>query len=534
MNSMWISKSRGLVLLVFFLSLAPYQPAQASGVWGTRPLLGYFALTASLETPLRDGVGLNDFEFGVVETIAHNEADQLKLLFLSSEEIVNNPSISLENKKSVIAAMGYNRKVEDIIYTTDLRLRESLPEKVYARLIDWIERRWLIEQALHGRPMSRVSIIGLRAVRSYEIFATRYESKGGAYVVALPDKCLKFANGGLPTCNDLGYQPGSGYSVAISYKSGVGVLVGESGPWNVDDNFWSSTIDPQPRRKFADLAVGMPEAQAAYFNGYNNGLDQYGRKVTAPFAIDLAFKVGDDIGLPPKKNDWITVSFLWTADWGGKANKPGKQGNALAGTSIAPAPTSNIIPQVKTVTPAADGSITHVVKAGETLWAIAVAYNMRVAQIQFLNNMGQTVVIYEGQKLKIKEAGPTWTPAPGTSGPTEFITSGTQSSVLTKEARQTDKSVQKTENAATSQLSKTPSTETPVQTILMTQNLAITSTNSMNVVTKRPEGSSRAFQLNDQNLLVGGLILAAVGILIFGLGWWFSRRSENGFTKKEK
>jgi hypothetical protein len=105
--------------------------------------------------------------------------------------------------------------------------------------------------------------------------------------------------------------------VRLQYGSGpaVKVTVGESGPWNVDDNFWTTVADPQPRRLFTDLPLGMPESQAAYFDDYNGGLDQFGRQVTSPVAIDLAKEVSLDIGLEAGKNDWITVTYLWTEGW---------------------------------------------------------------------------------------------------------------------------------------------------------------------------------------------------------------------------
>ncbi len=103
----------------------------------------------------------------------------------------------------------------------------------------------------------------------------------------------------------------------------------ESGPWNVDDNYWSTSRDPQPRRMFADLPAGMPEAQAAFFDGYNGGVDQYGRTVTAPFGIDLGRQVSIDIGLQPGNNDWINITFAWTEGWD-KAKKP-EQGSSGQG-----------------------------------------------------------------------------------------------------------------------------------------------------------------------------------------------------------
>jgi hypothetical protein len=103
--------------------------------------------------------------------------------------------------------------------------------------------------------------------------------------------------------------------VRLHYQDSKTVEVHESGPWNVDDNYWSKLSDPQPRRLFPDLPLGMPEAQAAYFDDYNNGEDQFGRNVTAPFGIDLSDAVSIDIGLQPGHNDWIDVTWLWTEDW---------------------------------------------------------------------------------------------------------------------------------------------------------------------------------------------------------------------------
>ena len=154
--------------------------------------------------------------------------------------------------------------MDAIVYQTDQRLRAALPMRTYYRLIRWIERRLPLEKAVHGLSGATNLSILKSVPRTYEIFASRYKSKGGAYTVALPDRCLKFANGGLHTCDNNGYQAGAGYSVVLRYKKSAGVGVGEAGPWNIDDNFWASSSDPQPRRMFADLPLGMPEAQAAF------------------------------------------------------------------------------------------------------------------------------------------------------------------------------------------------------------------------------------------------------------------------------
>jgi LysM repeat protein len=527
--------SRRLILMFSILLLVlTAQPTAAAGVWGTRPLLSYFALTASLEIPFKQGTGLTAYETRLVEYISRQEAEALSRLDRLSQPVIQDPGLDLAEKQRRIAALGYNRQVDAIVYTSDLRLRQSLTEAAYDNLVNGIERRWPIEQRLHGTARLRMSS-NLTGVRSYEVFATRYDSKG-AYTVALPDQCLKFANGGLHMCDSKGYIAGAGYSVAISYKSGLGVRVGEAGPWNIEDNYWASAVDPQPRRMFADLPVGMPEAQAAYFNGYNGGKDQYGRKVTSPFAIDLAFKVGDDIGLPAKKNDWITVSFLWTKDWG---SKPGKQAGNTPGATLVPGSVpvtpSELILSVELATPAADGSIIHIVKSGQTLWTIAVAYRVRVAQIQFLNNMGQTVVIYEGQKLKIKEAGPTWTPVPGTavsSGATETPQPPTETPTPPLPVRQTQKAERRTHIAASAEnLTRTVSAVTETATTA-NQFLSTTGSPTHAVDTASLGGSSNSYNFSDRRLLIGALILALGGALIFGLGWLFGTQSKKKPAEK--
>ncbi len=408
-----------LALTLIFLSNIR-QPATVitpTRQWGTRPLLSYFALSASPETPLRQGARLSPTQFERTRQIALDEAAALQQLRQHSLTFIADPNLSLEQKRLAIIRMGYNRQVERIAYLSDQALRRALPRDVYARLITWIERRWPEEVAAHGvasfsrdapalllerffffKPLNGWINAPTQSPRTYKIYATRYDSKG-RYTVALPDQCLKLTNGGLRTCTDKGYVVGQTYSVFISYKKSLGVNVGESGPWNIDDNFWATLTDPTPRRMFAELPLGMPEAQAAFYNGYNGGLDQYGRKVTAPFAIDLSFEVAADLGLPNKVNDWVNVSFMWTEGWG-SGSAGGGSGASSESTLAAQA-----IAAVQTATPNPDGSIIHEVQPGQTLWAIASAYGTTVQRLWELNGLGENDVILPGQKLLVRPAG---------------------------------------------------------------------------------------------------------------------------------
>lgn len=84
---------------------------------------------------------------------------------------------------------------------------------------------------------------------------------------------------------------------------------------------------------------------------------------------------------------------------------------------------------IETVTPAADGSIVHIVKPGEFIITIAQAYKIPLIDIFSLNNITDQTVIYPGQKLLLKRADRTpeptvtetvvpTTPPPPTATPT--------------------------------------------------------------------------------------------------------------------
>jgi uncharacterized protein YkwD/LysM repeat protein len=69
-------------------------------------------------------------------------------------------------------------------------------------------------------------------------------------------------------------------------------------------------------------------------------------------------------------------------------------------------------------TPLPDGTVYHIVQPSETLWLIAITYNMKVADIRQLNGMSETEAIYPNEKLLlVKGTGiiPTLTPVTPTA-----------------------------------------------------------------------------------------------------------------------
>lgn len=168
----------------------------------------------------------------------------------------------------------------------------------------------------------------------YRVYATQYvPNTNGSVEVAVPDKCVKFA--ALGDSHDLsaqgcaaGYTLGANYSVIVQRDNGASatIPVKDTGPWNIDDNYWDPAgSGPRPRRLYGDLPQGTPESQAAFYNGYNTasncknldgtpsnhagGADQFGRCVLNPSGIDLSTAAASQLGIGG--SEWVTVTYLW-------------------------------------------------------------------------------------------------------------------------------------------------------------------------------------------------------------------------------
>jgi hypothetical protein len=143
---------------------------------------------------------------------------------------------------------------------------------------------------------------------TYRIYATREGLVGNRtanghtivsrdHFVALPSGTVLNSLGGHTYTVNL-FNPSNG-------RTKTGVPVWDVGPWNTTDNYWHV-----PRARWGDLPRGLPEAQAAYQNNYNGGMDQYGRQVANPAGIDLADGTfWDDMLM--SGNGWLDVTFNW-------------------------------------------------------------------------------------------------------------------------------------------------------------------------------------------------------------------------------
>ena len=75
---------------------------------------------------------------------------------------------------------------------------------------------------------------------------------------------------------------------------------------------------------------------------------------------------------------------------------------------------SDFIVPVVTSTPDENGLVYHEGQYGQTLWAIAIGYGVKIDEIRALNNQGATTDIYQGDRLLIRRGAPP-SPPPATS-----------------------------------------------------------------------------------------------------------------------
>ncbi len=114
----------------------------------------------------------------------------------------------------------------------------------------------------------------------------------------------------------------------------------------------------------------------------------------------------------------------WGKETGVQETQAAGTGGSTAGTpsQFQGAPTFDPL-SAFTVTPQEDGSVIHAVRAGETVWSIALIYDIASESIVALNGLNATQpVIYEGQRLLLRPAftvtptaSPTVTPPPPTA-----------------------------------------------------------------------------------------------------------------------
>ncbi|MFG2314479.1 hypothetical protein [Streptomyces tendae] len=155
------------------------------------------------------------------------------------------------------------------------------------------------------------------AAFSARVYATREGLVGhttaNGHVIQVNDHFVA-----LPSRRALSPKGSGQYSVQVCGPARCETApVWDVGPWNTHDDHWNPS---SVREQWKDLPQGLPEAQAAYEDGYNGGRDEFGRQVANPAGIDLADGTFYNVGLDD--NGWVTVTYLWTEAGGDTTSFP--------------------------------------------------------------------------------------------------------------------------------------------------------------------------------------------------------------------
>lgn len=264
-----------------------------------KPVLSYLLDHTDLAAELAD-LGWSDDEVRTLEAVLAPVGFELGQLRRESDRRLR---LGLAPDDEVA---DFNRRVREAMRSSRDDLRARLGELRWAELEVTAAALWQLERDESAARWDNVAGPYL----AYTVFCTQYAAET-AWEIAIPDAFVKFAN------RDWSYEPGypdGYYGVRLTRDATVveDVPVWDVGPWNIDDNYWNETGgNPRPRRLFTDLPQGKPEAEAAFYDGYNGGLDQFGRVVLNPAGCDLAPDVAAALGLAYLENDWVELEYKW-------------------------------------------------------------------------------------------------------------------------------------------------------------------------------------------------------------------------------
>jgi len=234
--------------------------------------------------------GLGDAKVEEARAAVLRENEALAQASAESEQIVEaNEGLPPEQIEEKIAASDYHEKVRAAIAQTKSTVEALLPEDRRPELGPWVDAKI----AQEGQEAQEIQVAGKGRGVVCRVYATQYNGYTRSEV-ALPHKSLKFKGG---------------YTVNIRRGNhGTKARVKEVGPWNLRDDYWQSR---RKRDMWDNLRRCTPEAQAAYFDNYNRGKDQFGRRVLNPAGIDLTPRVASRLGLKRYENAWVYVRFPW-------------------------------------------------------------------------------------------------------------------------------------------------------------------------------------------------------------------------------
>jgi LysM repeat protein len=136
-----------------------------------------------------------------------------------------------------------------------------------------------------------------------------------------------------------------------------------------------------------------------------------------------------------KSGNGMTYFVLQAAYTSGQSCGPYTPSSPSNGTPSSPAGTarpfvSQVIIPVKVATPEADGKTYHVVAAGQSFWAIAVAYKITIKDLEVWNNLSRDSKLQVGQRLFIPNSNTAGYATPTPAGMIQVSTPGADGKII--------------------------------------------------------------------------------------------------------
>ncbi|MFN8382927.1 MAG: CAP domain-containing protein [Anaerolineales bacterium] len=109
-------------------------------------------------------------------------------------------------------------------------------------------------------------------------------------------------------------------------------------------------------------------------------------------------------GVSQSANGYFYAVDTAAATGNGQMQESASSALGSSGSSGQAAGVSQYMVAVMKSTALPSGDVIHTVQYGQTLWSIAIEYGTTIKNIQALNNLGEDLVVYQGQALLVQKA----------------------------------------------------------------------------------------------------------------------------------
>ena len=109
-------------------------------------------------------------------------------------------------------------------------------------------------------------------------------------------------------------------------------------------------------------------------------------------------------GVSQSTNGYFYAVDTAAATGNGQMQESASSALGSSGSSSQAAGVSQYMVAVVKSTALPSGDVIHTVQYGQTLWSIAIEYGTTIKNIQALNNLGEDLVVYQGQALLVQKA----------------------------------------------------------------------------------------------------------------------------------